>query len=308
MGGDGPRPEDVRLAPRDAPVQDGAPAGAVYSPSPRPSFEIPTLVTAETVTRHIWGDDEASEVADWIYASTERIHAMVFGLPPGGAFRHSSEYRTVFGADELLTVLRGRMVLANPETGEVQLVETGGSIAFGQDTWHHAFAHGDEELRVLELFAPPPSTGTSGPYARTRPYLETSRYADDSIIGDWPRARPVPGTLRPVDPAAAHHRLVGDALVGILLSTPQLTVADLSLSPGGVSAKQQRGGDEVLFGRSGKMHVRSWYEGSTYVFEVGPDDACFLPYGSVHEYRNYGAATATGMLGVAPAFHAEGGA
>lgn len=255
-----------------------------------------------TVARHIWGDHEACEVADWIYASTQQIHALVFGLPPGGAFRHSPEFRTVFGADEVLTVLRGRMVLANPETGEVQLVETGGSIAFGQDTWHHAFAHGTEELRVLELFAPPPSTGSSGPYARTRPYLTTNRYEDDSVIGHWPQEKPRRSTLRPLRLEDTHYRLSGDVLVGIIFSSDQLTVANVSVSPGSVSAKEQRGGDEVLFGLSGTMHVRSWFEGNTYVFEMAANEACYLPAGSVHEYRNYSARTATALLGVAPRF------
>jgi quercetin dioxygenase-like cupin family protein len=276
-----------------------------YAPSPRPSYDVPTLITESTVTRHIWGDDQASEVADWIYVSSDRIHALVFGLPPGGSFRHSPEYRTVFGADEVLTVLRGRMILANPETGEVQLVETGASIAFGQDTWHHAFAHGEEELRVLELFAPPPSSGTSGLYSRTRPYLQSNRYADDSILGSWPCDAGVAGTLRPIRSADVHYRLVGEALVGILFSTEQLTVGNVSLSPGGVSAKQRRSGDEVLFGQTGTVHVRAWYQDRTYVFEVKRDEACFLPRGSVHEYRNYGATTATAVVGVAPAFHDE---
>jgi quercetin dioxygenase-like cupin family protein len=300
------RPDGAAVTPPDAAAPAPAPATG-YAPSPRPSYDVPTLITASTVTRHIWGDDQASEVADWIYVSSDRIHALVFGLPPGGSFRHSPEYRTVFGADEVLTVLRGRMILANPETGEVQLVETGASIAFGQDTWHHAFAHGEEDLRVLELFAPPPSSGTSGLYSRTRPYLQSNRYADDSVLGSWPRNATDAGTLRPIRAADVHYRLVGDALVGILLSTDQLTVGNVSLSPGGVSARQRRGGDEVLFGRTGTLHVRAWYQEHTYVFEVNRDEACFLPRGSVHEYRNYGATTATAVVGVAPSLLDEGG-
>ena len=54
-----------------------------YSPSPRPSFDGPAAIPYASVTRHIWGDPEAGEVADWIYASTERVHALVFGLAPG---------------------------------------------------------------------------------------------------------------------------------------------------------------------------------------------------------------------------------
>ena len=133
--------------------------------------------------------------------------ALVFGLAPGGRFLHSPEFRTVFGADEVFTVLRGQMVLANPETGEVQLVEQGDSISFGRDTWHHAFAHGPDELRVLELFAPPPSTGASGSYARGRPYLDDARYADDGILGNWPAGDARRPTLRLIDRTEIAYRL-----------------------------------------------------------------------------------------------------
>src|SRR5271166_3630573 len=133
-----------------------------YSPSPRPTFDGPAHIPYAAATRHLWGDTESGEVSDWIYVSSDRIHQLVFGLPPGGVFRHSEAYRTVFAADELLTVLSGEMVISNPETGEVYRVGTGQSVTFGRDTWHHAFSYGAEPLRVLELFAPPPSQGTSG--------------------------------------------------------------------------------------------------------------------------------------------------
>lgn len=281
-----------------------SPSSPTYAPSPRPTFDRPTHITPATVTRHIWGDDQALPVADWIYASTDRIHAMVFGLAPRGRFLHSPEFRTVFGADEVFTVLRGQMILANPETGEVQLVETGESVAFGPDTWHHAFAHGSDELRVLELFAPPPSTGSSGPYARSRPYLEVATYADDTVLGNWTGAASQSSrkTLRLIDRHDVHYRMSGDALIGLLSSTEQLTVANLSLSPGAASSIERRGGDEVVFGVSGTMHVRAWHDGHTYVFELGPSEACFLPIGTQHEYRNYSGSTASALLGVAPHF------
>ena len=130
--------------------------------SPRPIFDGPALIRRADVTRHIWGDPAAGEVFDWIYASTERVHLLVFGLAPGGAFRHSEAYRTVFAADEVLHVLEGTLVIADPETGEVQRAGTGESVFFSRDTWHHAFALGPEPLRVLELFAPPPAAGADG--------------------------------------------------------------------------------------------------------------------------------------------------
>ena len=59
-----------------------------------------------------------------------------------------------------------------PRPARSQRVETGEQVFFRRDTWHHAFAHGPEPLRVLELFAPPPAAGASGAYARQQPYLE----------------------------------------------------------------------------------------------------------------------------------------
>lgn len=279
---------------------ESQPDAAPYSPSPRPDFDRPTLIDRRGVTRHIWGEPEAGEVADWIYASTGLVHALVFGLAPGGVFRHSPSFRTVFAADEVLTVLEGTMLLANPGSGEVLRVERGDSAFFRRDTWHHAFAHGTEPLRVLELFAPPPATGSSGAYSRTVPYLEHSRYGDDSVFGQlpWPpREEPSLHLRRAAD---ASWRLDGDGLVGLLASTSELTVASLSLRPGGTVPRHAHGGDEIIYVTAGTLHVRAWHEGQAYVFELSADDAAYVPSGSRHEYRSYGAAQVEAIVGVAP--------
>ncbi len=151
----------------------------VYKTSPRPTFDGPAHIPYASVTRHLWGDEVSGEVSDWIYVSSEKIHQLVFGLPPGGSFKHSDAYRTVFAADEVLYVLEGTMILSNPETGEVHHVRRGEAAFFRRDTWHHAFAHGREPLRVLELFAPPPARGTSGAYAQSKPPLTCPMYGED---------------------------------------------------------------------------------------------------------------------------------
>jgi mannose-6-phosphate isomerase-like protein (cupin superfamily) len=286
-------------------LSEQTPAKVTYSPSPRPTFDVPSLITRAGVTRHIWGDEEAGLVADWIYASTERVHALVFGLAQGQAFRHSREFRTVFGADEVLYVLQGRMVLANPESGEVQLVEQGESVFFRADTWHHAFAHGTEPLRVLELFAPPPAAGASGAYSRTRPFLEASTYVDKSVLGNLPSANRRLRTLHPITPAGVVSMLDGDALIGLQASTEHITVGTLNLSPGAASTDHAHGGDEVLFCLAGRLHVRAWFDDQTYVFELEPEDAVLLPLGARHEYRNYGNEVAEALFGVAPTYLPE---
>ena len=256
-----------------------APSTPTYSPSPRPTFDGPAAISYSDVTRHIWGDEEAGEVFDWIYASTDNIHMLVFGLAPGGAFRHSHEFRTVFGADEVLHVLSGTMILANPETGEVLRVPAGENAFFRADTWHHVFAHGDEPLRVLEFLSPPPSAGTTGAYARSREYLAESRYTDDSMIGRIPGGVPERKTLTWVRPEDIVYRLEGGALVGVLGSTEHLTVASLSLPVSKSAPAHSHGGDEVVFVRDGVLSVRVWHDDRTSVFELNPNDAAYIPAG-----------------------------
>lgn len=272
--------------------------------SPRPTFDGPAVIRRRDVTRHVWGDPAAGEVFDWIYASTERVHMLVFGLPPGGSFRHSQDYRTVFAADELLHVLEGTLVLADPETGEVQRLARGERVFFRRDTWHHAFALGPEPLRVLELFAPPPAAGASSSYAREQPYLKESRYADDVRLGTWPPVQPedAPARLRVLRaPDVLWRRDLG-ALVGLLVSTEHLTAGVLELGPGEVATAHQHDGDEVLMALDGPLWVRAWDGDEVHVFELEAEDACYLPARSRHEYRNAGRATARAIFGVAPSY------
>jgi mannose-6-phosphate isomerase-like protein (cupin superfamily) len=272
-----------------------------YRPSPRPTFDGSAAIPYASVTRHVWGDPEAGEVADWIYASTDRVHALVFGLAPGAWFRHSPEFRTIFGADELLHVLRGTMVIANPETGEVLRVPRGGSAFFRADTWHHVHAHGNEELRVLELYAPPPATGSSGAYARTQPYLEPAdwRYGDDALLGKLPGAEPARRTL--YEPEIVWRRSLG-VLEGLYASTEHLTAGVLELNPGEASTAHTHGGDEVVYALEGVLHVRAFGAEGNSVFELNPDDAAYIPQGVAHEYRSYGSAPVRALFGVAPAY------
>jgi len=282
-----------------SPVERGAPP----SSSPRPAFSGPALIKRADVTRHVWGDPESGEVFDWIYASTERVHMLVFGLAPGGGFRHSDAFRTIFAADELLHVLEGTLVLADPETGEVQRAETGESVFFRRDTWHHAFALGPEPLRVLELFAPPPAAGASSGYARQQPYLETPRYADDRRLGHWPPEAPIAPRLHVLRPADVLWRRDLGALVGILVSTEHLTVATVELGPGEVAAAHEHGGDEVLMALDGPLWVRAWHDGAVQVFELGAEDVCYLPAGALHEYRNPSGGRARAICGIAPGYY-----
>ena len=276
-----------------------------YKPSPRPSFDAPTVLRADEVVRHKWGDPEAGFVEDWIYVSSQRIHTIVFGMPPGGKFTHSESFRTIFGADELLHVLQGTLVLANPETGEIVRAEPGESVFFRRDTWHHGFSYGDEALRVLEFFAPPPATGTSGPYAQAQPYLEVSTYADDTVLGELSdtrdvRARESFTVLRRPDPIL---RLDLGVLVGLLVSTEHLTVGTVTVNAGQESREESHAGEELLYVTRGALRVSAGGVEAT----LAPGDGFLIPAGTPHIYAADGEHVAEAIFGVAPTYGALAG-
>jgi mannose-6-phosphate isomerase-like protein (cupin superfamily) len=277
------------------------PAG--YAPSPRPTYDCPTLVTRAAVRRHVWGDATAGLVGDWLYASTQRLHVIVFGLAPGRGFTHSRAFRTVFGADELLHVLSGSMVAANPETGEMLACEAGESLFFRKDTWHHAWARGAEPLRVLEFFAPPPATGSSGPYAAQRPYVEQPRYTAaqlEAALAGRADAMQAGPTLRRLGRADESFREAGGGIrIATLATTEHLTVARVEVSPGAQGGETRHGGDALLYGLAGELFVRTRWQGEVRSFELTAHDAVFLPQGSGYELLSFGG-SAQAMLGVAP--------
>jgi quercetin dioxygenase-like cupin family protein len=271
----------------------------------------PGAVRAADVALKLWGDDTSGYVNDWIYVSNDRIQQLVFSLAPGARFGHSERHRTNLGADELFYVLSGVLVLANPETGEVHRVEPGEAVWFGPDTWHHGVSQGGETLRVLEFFAPPPATGSSQPYANTKPYLSTPTYVQDDWLGAWPataaqaRERHTQHVLRRED---VLWRLEGeDVLVGILLSTEQLTCGSIELLPGQRTEVRSHGGGDcagyVVDGRLNLLLPEGVDgNGGKLWFQVDRDDGFFVPAGVPYRLFNMTDRPVRLLFGVAPVY------
>lgn len=284
-----------------------------YRPSPRPRFDSAAHIPYADVTQHLWGDEEAGLVADWCYVSTDKIHQLVLGLPPGGAFRHSTEYKTFFAADELYYILSGEMALANPETGEVHVAKRGESFFFRKDTWHHGFNVGTTALRVLEIVAPPPSQGSCGEYALNQPDLTKRIYNQDHIIGRWPmaleetRSKDSMRVLREQD---INWRLEGDEqefLVGILVSTEHLTVATGCLLPGVNTPRRSHRGDLSLYVIDGILNIRVPDNEGQRWFEVHPQDGFYIPEGVPYQFFNGSDVPARFIFGVAPDYRSANG-
>ncbi len=268
-----------------------------YRPSPRPTFDEATPLRRADVVTYTWGDDGSGEVQDWLYVSSEKIHELVFGLPPRGSFRHSDEFRTIFAADELLYVLSGTLLLANPESGEAHRVEAGEAAFFRRDTWHHAHAIGPDALRVLELFAPPPAAGTSGAYARSQPLLSAVALGDDGQLGSLVPGEPPSrrDTMRVVREADLRWRLEpgtpGPVPVGLFASTEHLTVGMMDLHPGQRGTWHTHAGDECGYVLEGSLALAVEGSDARKWFELQAGDGWYVPEGVEHRYQAHEGST-----------------
>ncbi len=262
-----------------------------------------TLIPRADAQRVVWGDDESGQVPDVIYLSNERIHIIEFSLERGGRFTHSEVKRTVFGADEVFYVLEGSLILANPEVGEVHRLRQGEAAFFRRNTWHHGFAH-DGPVRILEFMAPPPSAGTTQPYARTRPLLTESLYANDEWLGRWPmdrdKFRPTMTVLGPNDRIWRLADSAGQVLLGVVASTEHLTVVEGLIEADGTATFGPMPGDIAIYVLAGDLLVED--EGGPVVGVAG--DVIHVGAGISFSCRSETGAHV--LAGLAPTF-AEGG-
>ena len=166
-------------------------------------------------------------------------------------------------------------------------------------------------MRVIEFFAPPPSQGTSGSYAQTKPNLTAPKYSQDQWLDRWPQAQAEAEaryTIQVVREGDLQWRLEGteqQLLVGILASTEHLTVGRMELLAGQRSDVEVHGGDESLYLLEGELNVRVPENEGPRWFELRPGDGFFIPEGTPHQYYNISGAQASFLCGIAPRYSPE---
>lgn len=273
--------------------------------TPRPVYDQPQVITPASVTRHLWGDPESGYVGDEVLLSSDRLHALIFTLPPGGRFGHSADNRTVFAADEVYVVLEGTIAVVDPAIGQVVRAEAGDCVFFRRDTWHNGVNWGSGPVRVLEFFSPPPSTGASSAYSKTVPYLEQPLLANDDILGTWPMDRAAiegKDTLHLVEKRDLRWRVEDGLQVGLVCSTEHLTVAEITVLPGDTSEQRQHEGDALLHVTKGEVHVHTPEAENASWWRMQMGDSIVIPEGCAYRLMNQSGSEATLVSGSAPGY------
>jgi quercetin dioxygenase-like cupin family protein len=271
---------------------------------PRPTFSGPAHIPFESAKLAFWGESDATGYAsDWIYVSNDKIHQLMFQMPPGAFYRSSERLKVVNASDELWYVLGGSLMLNNPETGEVHRINKGEAAFFRRDIWHHGFSYGIDPVRVIEFFAPPPAAEGPVRYRESKPFLKEFKERQDHWLGRWPAAKPEAQgkfTMRVLRDSDILWRLEGQSRVGVLVSTEHITAGEIVLLPGQKSDLHVHGGDESLYLVEGHLNVNTPRSVGQQSFILKPEDGFYVPEGTPHQLVNMSDRPAKVLFGVAP--------
>jgi quercetin dioxygenase-like cupin family protein len=256
---------------------------------PALTFDRPTRIPYEATLKHVWGDDVSGQTTDWVYVSTEEVSQIVFGMPVGGHFGHSDEFKDVYDSDIIWRVLSGVLVVLNPETGEVHRAGAGEALFFHGDIWHYGYSYGTEPVRVIEFSAP--SAIQAVRHAVKKPPIANPKYAQNEYLGRWPAAQEEERAHASVRLLTDHEilwRFEGSrkhVLVGHLISTKYLTVGEIRLLPGQQSDVFVHHGIKTLYVLDGRLNVQLPDEESW--IEANAADGVYLPAGTPHRLLNF---------------------
>jgi hypothetical protein len=272
-------------------------------PTPRPTYDGPTLIRSGDAPRHLWGDEQSGFVSDVVYLSSDALHVLEFTLRPRSRFVHSPTNPTLFAADLAYVVLEGELILIDAEHGEVRPLRAGDTAYFGRDVWHHALNPGSHPARVVEYFAPPPSRGTSSAYGASRPLLESVRYADDRWQGRWPAARAEREQSTRLHVLSDDQLLWsvespdGGHLLGTVADTEHLLVRRGRVAAGHLGDLRTAGDETLLLAESGELFVHvPEAEGAAWL-RMAPGDAAYLPPGTTYRLVEQAGVGASYVLG-----------
>ena len=95
------------------------------------------------------------------------------------------------------------------------------------------------------------------------------------------------------------------ALIGLLISTDQLTAGKFFLLPGQQTEMEVHGGDESLYLLSGELTLCVDAPDSSPWYELKEGDGFYLPQGTLHRYCNLSDKPVEGIFGVAPSYLAR---
>jgi quercetin dioxygenase-like cupin family protein len=266
----------------------------------------PRVISRSDTCYFSWSPEPGNAMATWVYVGTQRLNQGTFYVEPGHWFDAGNHPNP-----EPYYVLRGELMLANPDTSGVVHLKAGDAANIPALAYHHAWNVGDETCEILwwvpgemhtDEFKHAISTRAHGEwrwYDRDAVMLNGRHYRNDGFPSHLDHLRSWPPDAPPGGPLDMQHLprskwlplLQGQdprltILVSFFYADEQIRCGKVELPAGRESERMSWPGEKTLYVESGALSVN--LSGSATSLLAGPDDVVFLPPGTEHSLQSIG--------------------
>src|SRR6202011_1085851 len=106
--------------------------------------QFPCVIGREQASYFSWSPEPGNAMATWVYVGTRRLNQGTFYVEPGHWFDAGNHPNP-----EPYYVLRGSLMLSNPDTSDVIELRRGDAANIPALAYHHAWNLGDETCEIL---------------------------------------------------------------------------------------------------------------------------------------------------------------
>jgi quercetin dioxygenase-like cupin family protein len=269
--------------------------------------QFPCVIRREDADYFSWAPEPGNSMATWVYVGTRRLNQGTFYVEPGHWFDAGNHPNP-----EPYYVLRGSLLLSNPDTSDVIEITAGDAANIPAYAFHHAWNAGTETCEILwwvpgemhtDEFKEAISTKEHGEwqwYPRQAVMLEGRQDRNEgfpSHLDDmrrWPPAQStkVDGVDMEHLPPSSWLRLMRgqDPRLTIPVSffycDEQIRVGQIRILAGRESEPVAGGYEATFYVESGSLSVNLTGTGRSLL--AGPSDVVFLPPDTAHTLQAIG--------------------
>jgi quercetin dioxygenase-like cupin family protein len=253
-----------------------------------------------------WAPEPGNSMATWVHVGTQRLNQGTFYVEPGHWFDAGNHPNP-----EPYYVLRGSLMLSNPDTSDVVELKAGDAANIPALAFHHAWNVGEETCQILwwvpgemhtDEFKHAISTKEHGEwqwYPRRAVMLNGEHernpgfpsHLDD--IGSWPPPASTKGKadMQHLPCSTWLHLLHGTdprltVLVSFFYCDEQIRCGKVTLPAGRESQPESGAWEKTLYVETGSLSVNLTGTGKSLLAE--PGDVVFLPPESEHSLQAIG--------------------
>jgi len=255
-----------------------------------PDQKKPTVLTRDKIRLFLLYGKTAYTDLNWLFVSTDKLHAGIYQIPPGGRF----DPPDIHAGDEVYYMLEGTVHVFNPSSGEVHLLNANEGLLIPENVWHQGHNVSNKYVRGIWAIAPLMWDLEKGPPTE---YPGKPKLFDSKILSESP-AGPRMTVLNRNNARHFMHGKQHRVPITVYTSTKSITMGEFALGLNEFSEPISFEGDSIVSSLSGDLTV--FIPKTEETFEVRSGEVMFIPEKVVHQHYNFTSEMIRSLFIVAP--------